>query len=300
MYEAIAQNKRRSMVMIAAFAVVVFAVAWLITYLTKFGSAGVVIAIVISIGMSAFSYFKSDTIALTISRAKPADEQTYRRYHNLVEGLCIGAGMPKPRLYIIDDNAPNAFATGRDPKHAAVAVTTGLLEKMNRVELEAVLAHELSHIRNYDILVMTLAVTMVGMVALMSDLFLRWSFWGGAGRDRDDHNDSPFGAILAIFGFVFVLVAPLVAQLMQLAISRQREYLADASGVMITRYPPGMISALEKLKGDTTVVHTSSKATAHLWIEGPLETQPTKQRKFDSLFATHPPLDDRIARLREL
>ena len=286
--------------MIAAFFVVVFGVAWIITYLLKFGVIGVVIAALIAIGSSFFSYFKSDTIALKMSRAIPADEQEFRRYHNLVEGLCIGAGMPKPRLYIINDDAPNAFATGRDPKHSAVAVTTGLLEKMNRVELEAVLAHELSHIKNYDILVMTLAVTMVGMIALMSDLFLRWSFWGGLGGDRDDDNDSPFGVILAIVGFAMVIFAPFIARLMQLAISRQREYLADASGVLITRYPPGMISALEKLKADTTIVHSSSKATAHMWIEGPLETGGAKQRKFDNLFATHPPLDDRIARLREM
>ena len=302
MYEAIAQNKRRSVVMIGLFAVVVFGVAWVITYISHFGPIGIVFAMLIAIGMSTFSYFKSDTIALTMSRAKPADETEFRRYHNLVEGLCIGAGMPKPRLYVIDDPAPNAFATGRDPKHAAVAVTTGLLEKMNRVELEGVLAHELSHIRNYDILVMTLAVTMVGMIALMSDLFLRWSFWGGDRDSRSDDNnsDNPFGIVLAIVGFVFVLAAPLIAKLLQLAISRQREYLADASGVMITRYPPGLISALEKLNSDTTVIHSSSKATAHMWIEGPLETDAKKQRKFDHLFATHPPLEDRIARLREL
>ena len=286
--------------MIAVFFVVVFGVAWIITYLLKFGVIGVVIAALFAIGSSVFSYFKSDTIALKMSRAIPADEQEFRRYHNLVEGLCIGAGMPKPRLYVINDDAPNAFATGRDPKHSAVAVTTGLLEKMNRVELEAVLAHELSHIKNYDILVMTLAVTMVGMIALMSDLFLRWSFWGGLGGDRDDDNNSPFGAILAVVGFAMVIFAPFIARLMQLAISRQREYLADASGVLITRYPPGMIAALEKLKADTTIVHSSSKATAHMWIEGPLEQSGAKQRKFDNLFATHPPLDDRIARLREM
>ncbi len=286
--------------MIAAFFVVVFGVAWIITYLLKFGAIGVLFAALFAVGSSAFSYFKSDTIALKMSRAVPADENEFRRYHNLVEGLCIGAGMPKPRLYIMHDDAPNAFATGRDPKHSAVAVTTGLLDKMNRVELEAVLAHELSHIKNYDILVMTLAVTMVGMIALMSDLFLRWAFWGGLGGDRDDDNHNPFGAVLAILGVVLVIFAPFIARLMQLAISRQREYLADASGVLITRYPPGMISALEKLKADTTVVHTSSKATAHLWIEGPLEQDEAKKRKFDNLFATHPPLDDRIARLREM
>src|SRR4051812_1997955 len=181
-----------------------------------------------------------------MSHARPADPVEYARLHNIVEGLCIAGGLPKPRVYIVEDEAPNAFATGRDPKHAAIAVTTGLLEKMNRVELEGVLAHELSHIRNYDILVSTLAVTMVGMVALMSDLFLRFAFWGGM-SDRDDSNENPLGIVLVIFGFVAIIFAPIIAQLMQLAISRQREYLADVSGVQITRYPPGLISALEKL-----------------------------------------------------
>lgn len=299
--EAITANKRRSIGIIAAFVAVVFLIAWLITYLLRFGAVGVVIAAVFAIASAFTSYYNSDRIALAASRAKPADEQQYRRYHNLVEGLCIAAGLPKPRLYVIDDPAPNAFATGRDPKHAAIAVTTGLLEKMNRVELEGVIAHELSHVRNYDILVMTLAVTMVGMVALMSDIFLRSAFWGGiSGRGRNDDNDGGAGAILAIIGVVLIALSPIVAYLMQRAISRQREYLADASGAMLTRYPPGLISALEKLQGDNTAVHTSSKATAHLWIESPLESGNAKQRKYDHLFDTHPPIEDRIARLRAL
>jgi heat shock protein HtpX len=299
LYEDIAQNKRRTWILIAFFTVIVFGIAFLITFLLRFGIAGVVIAAVIAIISSVASYYNSDKVALAMSHAKPASEQDYKRLHNLVEGLCIGAGIPKPRLYIVDDPSPNAFSTGRNPQHSAVAVTTGLLEKMNRVELEGVLAHELSHIRNYDILVNTLAVTMVGMIALMSDLFLRFAFWGGM-SDRDDSNDNPLGIILVIFGFVAIIFAPLIAQLMQLAISRQREYLADASGVQITRYPPGLISALEKLKDDTTHVHAASKATAHMWIEGPLDQQPGKKRKFDDLFMTHPPLDDRIARLEEM
>jgi heat shock protein HtpX len=289
--------------MMAIFLIVVFLVATVILYLLRSGPVGIIFAGIFAIGSALFGYFNSDKIALAASRAKPADEQTYRRYHNLVEGLCIAAGLPKPRLYVIDDPSPNAFATGRDPKHAAVAVTTGLLEKMNRVELEGVLAHELSHIRNYDILVSTLAVTMVGMIVLLSDVFLRWSFWGDMRNDRNDSNDSPVGAILAIIGIVFVLLAPIFAQLMQLAVSRQREYLADVSGVQLTRYPPGLISALEKLKDDHTVIHTASKATAHMWIESPLDDEDkhdSRARKFDNLFSTHPPLDDRIARLREL
>jgi heat shock protein HtpX len=213
--------------------------------------------------------------------------------------LCIASGLPKPRLYVIDDDAPNAFATGRNPKHAAIAVTTGLLQKMNRVELEGVLAHELSHVKNYDVLVMTLAVTMVGIIALLADFFLRFMFWGGGRRGNERNN--PVGAIIAIFGLILLMFAPLIARLMQFAVSRQREYLADSSGVSLTRYPPGLISALKKLQQDTTVIDTASKATAHLWIEEPLDTESHRPgTRFNRLFATHPPLDERIAALEAM
>ncbi|HEY5077889.1 MAG TPA: M48 family metallopeptidase, partial [Acidimicrobiia bacterium] len=233
--------------------------------------------------------------------AQPADPVKYARYHNLVEGLCIASGLPKPRLYIVDDPAPNAFSTGRNPKHAAIAVTTGLLEKMNRVELEGVLAHELSHIRNYDVLVMTLAVTMVGIIALLSDFFLRIMFWTGGRGGRDDNNNNPLGIVFAILGFVLLIFAPIIAALMQMAVSRKREYLADASGVQLTRYPPGLISALEKLKDDHTATHFASKATAHLWIEEPLDKESNKgETKWNHLFDTHPPIDDRIHALEQM
>src|SRR5205807_10285311 len=197
-------------------------------------------------------------VALAMSHARPADPVDYARFHNLVEGLCIAAGLPKPRLYIIDDQAPNAFATGRDPRHAAVAATTGLLQKMNRVELEGVLAHELSHIKNYDVLVSTLAVTMVGVIALLSDFSLRFLWWGGPRRsDRQRDGGGGPAAALAIVGFVLLLLTPIVARLMQFAVSRRREALADVSGVSLTRYPPGLIAALEKLKEDTTVGQSS-------------------------------------------
>jgi heat shock protein HtpX len=225
----------------------------------------------------------------------------YARYHNLVEGLCIASGLPKPRLYIVNDEAPNAFSTGRNPKHAAVAVTTGLLEKMNRVELEGVLAHELSHIRNYDVLVMTLAVTMVGIIVLISDYFLRIMFWTGGRAGRNDNNNNPLGIVFAVLGFVLLIFAPIIARLMQMAVSRDREYLADASGVLLTRYPPGLISALEKLKDDHTVTHFASKATSHLWIEEPLDkTTNKRESKWNHLFDTHPPLDDRIHALEQM
>ncbi|MDZ4824970.1 MAG: M48 family metalloprotease [Actinomycetota bacterium] len=301
MYEQIAANKRRSAFLIFIFALIVAGVVVAINFLISGGVVGFVIAAVIAITLSFVSYFNSDKVALRMSRAHPADPREYARYHNLVEGLCIASGLPKPALYIVDDAAPNAFATGRNPRHAALAVTTGLLEKMNRVELEAVLAHELSHVKNYDVLVMTIAVTMVGIIALMADFFLRFMFWGGMRNNRDNQNNSPLGPLFGIIGVVLLVFAPIIARLMQFAVSRQREYLADASGVQLTRYPPGLISALKKLKDDTTVVHAASKATAHLWIEEPLEVEKQSiSTKFNRMFASHPPIDDRIAALEAM
>jgi heat shock protein HtpX len=299
----VTQNKRRSALLIAAFVVIVVLVALAFNYLIGFGPIGIVIAFVVAGGLAFASYWKSDVVALRLSRAYPADEETYARLHNLVEGLCIASGLPKPRLYIVDDPAPNAFATGRNPKNAAVAVTTGLLERMNRVELEGVLAHELSHVKNYDILVSTLAVTMVGMVAMLSDIGLRFFIFGG-GRGRREGGGDGGGAngLIMILALVFIVLAPIAARLMQLAVGRRREALADVSAVEMTRYPPGLISALEKLKADGSVVRRGTRATAHMWIEEPLE-QPEKQSRpsrLERLFNTHPPLDERIEALREL
>jgi heat shock protein HtpX len=285
------------------FVALVLVVGWAVDLLLGYGLAGVLIALLIAGGGSVIAYWKSDSVALAMSHARPADPTQYARLHNLVEGLCIAAGLPKPRVYVIDDVAPNAFATGRNPRHAAVAVTTGLMEKMNRVELEGVLAHELSHIKNYDILVSTLAVTLVGVVALLADFSLRFMWWGGP-RHRDDDRAGGAGpaAALAVLGFLLLLLAPLVARVMQATVSRRREALADVSGVALTRYPPGLISALEKLKEDTTVVHSSSRATAHLWVESPLARTPEEGRlsRLNRLFDTHPPLEERIQALKEL
>jgi heat shock protein HtpX len=260
-----------------------------------------VIALVIAAAMAFGSYWKSDSIALAVSRAKPADPETYQRLHNLVEGLCIAGGLPKPRVFVIEDPAPNAFATGRNPQHAAIAVTTGLLEKMNRVELEGVVAHELSHIRNYDILVSTLAVTLVGTIAILTDLSIRMMWWNGGrvSREGDRHGGAN---PLALVGFVLLIVAPIVARVMQAAMSRRRETLADVSACQLTRYPPGLISALEKLRDDTTTTHSASMATAHMWIEQPLSGVRDEGRLkwVHGLFDTHPPLDDRIALLKDL
>jgi heat shock protein HtpX len=281
----------------------VVVVGWAVDLLLGFGLVGVAVALVVAGVGSAVAYWKSDSVALAMSHARPADPTQYARLHNVVEGLCIAAGLPKPRIYVVDDEAPNAFATGRDPRHAAVAVTTGLLDKLTRIELEGVIAHELSHIKNYDILVSTLAVTLVGVVVLLTDFSLRFMWWGGP-RHRDDSRDGGGGpaAALAVFGFVLLLLAPLVAKLMQATISRRRETLADVSGVALTRYPPGLISALEKLRDDTTVVHSSSRATAHLWVESPLARTPEEGRRvrLNRLFDTHPPLEERIQALKEL
>ncbi len=301
MYEQISANKRKTVLLIFLFVLLLSAVGFAVDYFLRGGVVGIVIVAIIVIISSFVSYFNSDKVALAMAHAKPADPQQYARYHNLVEGLCIASGLPKPRLYIVDDPAPNAFSTGRNPKHAAIAVTTGILDKMNRVELEGVLAHELSHIRNYDVLVMTLAVTMVGIIALLSDFFLRIMFWTGGRGGRDDNNNNPLGIVFAILGFVLLIFAPIIAALMQMAVSRKREYLADASGVQLTRYPPGLISALEKLKDDHTATHFASKATAHLWIEEPLDKESNKgETKWNHLFDTHPPIDDRIHALEQM
>jgi len=301
MFELIRANKRKSVLLIAGFVVVLTLVGAAFGLLIGSGTVGTIVALVFSGSMAFLSYWKADAIALAVSRARPADPQEYQRLHNLVEGLCIAGGLPKPRIYVVDDPAPNAFATGRDPKHAAIAVTSGLLEKLNRVELEGVLAHELSHIRNYDILVSTLAVTLVGAIALLTNIAVRMMWWNG-GRvpregDRNNGNNP-----LAYIGFALLIFAPIIAKVMQAAVSRKRETLADISACQLTRYPPGLISALEKLRDDVSVTHSASTATAHMWIEQPMSGVGDQGHmgRWNRLFDTHPPLEERIALLREL
>ena len=268
--------------------------------LFKFGWWAVGIAFVFAIGASFVSYWNSDKVALALSHAVPADRQEYARLYNLIEGLCIASGLPQPALYIVTDPAPNAFATGRDPKHASIAVTSGLLEKMNRIELEGVLAHELSHVKNYDILVSSIAVCLVGVVAALSDFGVRMFIFGGSRRNDDNNGGNLVTLALAM---VVIVLAPLMAMLMQLAVNRKREALADVSAVEMTRYPPGLISALEKLRDDHTEVKSQSRATAHLWIEEPMDHykgEDKKKSRWSHLFDTHPPLEDRIAALREM
>lgn len=291
-------NKRKSVLLVAVFVAFIVLLGTAFSIAIGYGPAGVAVALVAAGGMAFASYWKSDTIALAMSRAQPADPVVYARLHNLVDGLCIASGLPKPRLYVVDDPAPNAFATGRNPRHAAIAVTTGLLATMNRVELEGVLAHELSHVKNYDILVSTLAVTMVGAAALMSDVGIRF-LWFGGGRRGGDGGNNP---LIAVGALILIVLAPLIARLLQLSINRRRESLADMSAIEMTRYPPGLISALEKLRDDGTVVRVGNRATAHLWIEEPVPHRDDTRRasRWTHLFDTHPPIEERIAALREL
>ncbi|MGB9836050.1 MAG: zinc metalloprotease HtpX [Candidatus Saccharicenans sp.] len=298
MYEQIRKNKVKSFLLTLFFVVLVFLVVWAFEELTGWGKGGFVLALVIS-GLSAFgSYYYSDKIVLAISRARPVTKEEYPYLYNTVEGLALAAGLPAPRCYVIEDTAPNAFATGRNPQHSVICVTTGLLQKLNRLELEGVIAHEMSHIKNYDVLLQTVAVVMVGLVALLSDWMLR-SFWWGGGRrrSREGRGSGNAGAILLVVALALAILSPLVAQLIQLAISRRREFLADADGAMLTRYPAGLASALRKIAADTEPLEAANKATAHLYIVNPLKNLGGKMNK---LFSTHPPVEERIAALEKM
>jgi heat shock protein HtpX len=296
-YDQIASNKFRSGLLIAAFVVLVMLVGWVFGRFTGFGNGGFLIAFAIAAAMSWGSYWYSDRIVLAMSRARPVSKETEPYIVNTVEGLAIAAGIPVPKAYVIDDPAPNAFATGRNPEHAAIAVTTGLVQKMDRLELEGVIAHELSHVKNYDTLVSTLVVVMAGTVALLSDWMLRTFWWGGGRRRGDGEGGGGADAVFIVVGFALALLAPLVALLMQMAISRKREYLADANGALLTRYPPGLASALRKIAADPTPLAAANKATASLYIENPLRDH---GGRLNSLFDTHPPLEDRIKRLEAM
>jgi len=295
MYEQIASNKRKSFFLILFFLCLVFALAWLLGELTNLGPQGLILAIIIAVALTFGSYYSSDKIVLAISKARPVTKKEYPHLYNVVEGLAIAAGLPKPRCYIIDDTAPNAFATGRNPKNSVVVVTTGLLQKLNRAELEGVIAHEMAHIKNYDILVMTLAVVMVGVVALLSDWILRTFLWGG--RRRSSKDGGNIGMIIVVVGLVLAIFSPLIAQLIRMAVSRKREFLADANGAFLTRYPPGLASALKKLDADREPLEAANKATAHLYIVNPLKEIKGNVNK---LFSTHPPIKERVAALEKM
>jgi heat shock protein HtpX len=296
----IARNKRRTIYVMVGFTVLITAAVAVFDLAFAAGPAFVAIAVIIVLAMTWGGYFYSDKLAMAAAHARVAEREQYPQLHNLVEGLCLGVGLPTPRLYIIDDPAPNAFATGRNPDHAAIAVTTGLLELMNRTELEGVLAHELSHINNYDILIGTIAVTLVGFLALLSDFGLRLLLFGSlGGRRRENQGEAQIYILL--LAVVFIILAPIGAKALEFTLSRRRESLADASGVLITRNPEGLISALEKLRDNPAMIAHAPAATAHLWIESPLDkTSEGAHGWFNRLFETHPPIEARIAALQEV
>lgn len=298
MYEQISSNKRKSVFLILFFLVLIFVLSWVFSQLFEFGRHAYILAIIIAIAMTFGSYYASDRIVLAVSKARPVTKEEYPYLYNVVEGLAIAAGLPKPRCYVIDDTAPNAFASGRNPKNSVVVVTTGLLAKLNRVELEGVIAHEMSHIKNYDVLVQTLAVVMVGVIALLSDWILRSFFWGARGRRRSSRGRGGDAmAIIALIGVLLAIFSPIIAQLLRFSVSRKREFLADANGALLTRYPPGLASALRKLDADREPLEVANKATAHLYIVNPLKEYKGRTNK---LFSTHPPIEKRIAALEKM
>jgi heat shock protein HtpX len=292
-YEQIAENKRKSFFLLFLFIVFLLFLGWVFGEAYQSGEAGLIIALVVALIISFVTFFYGDKMVLGISQAKPVDPKENPYLHNVIEGLAIGAGVPAPKTYIIDDTAPNAFATGRNPQNSAIVVTTGLLQKMDRLELEGVIAHEMSHIKNFDIRYATLVVVLVGTVALLSDWMGRSFFYGRGRRDRRGGGN----AIFILLALILVILAPVIAKLIQLAISRQREYLADSSGALLTRYPEGLASALEKISKDTEPLEVANKATAHLYIINPLLDH---RGKLNDLFSTHPPTEERIKRLRAM
>ena len=292
--KAVRDNKIHTYIIILGFFLIISLVIYFICYYLNLGTLSVVIALSFSIITSVVSYYNCDKMVLAINGARPATEEQDKLLSSVLDSLCIASGLPRPKLYVINDPSPNAFATGRNPEHAVVCVTTGLLEIMDKYELEGVLAHELSHIKNYDILLSTIVSVFVGFVVIVSDFALRLSFWG-RGSD-DNENRGSLGIIMFIVGLIFLILSPLFTKLIQLAISRKREYLADATAVEFTRNPNGLISALKKLQSDTTSMRNVSKATAHMYINDPDK----KKREKTDIFSTHPPISERIARLEHI
>ena len=289
-YEQITNNKIRSGVIISFFIIFIGVVAYLITYSLNLDYSFLVIALIFSIFSSGASYFWGDKIVLTLNHARPVTRKEFFNFYTVTENLSLANSTPVPKIFVIDSPAMNAFATGRDPDHAVVCATTGLLEKLNRSELEAVIAHELSHVKNYDIRLMTIVSILIGTLSILINMAYRRSFFGGS---SDDDNNN--GNIFAIIGIILIIFAPIIAQLIQLAISRRREYFADASAVKLTRQPQGLIDALKKLSSDDQKLETASTATASLFI-----TNPFKGNKIASMFSTHPPIEDRIKALEQM
>ena len=301
-YDAVAANRRNTWLLMAGFMLLVAIVSAAIVYIVGAdpisaaisGGIGMVVGLIVAW----IAYRGSDKLVLGISGAHEIDRQSHPQLFRTVENLCIGSGMPLPKIYVIDDSAPNAFATGRDPEHASVAITSGLLEKLEPLELEAVMAHELSHVRNFDTRFMVMTAVLVGFIALLADVTLRLT-WFGAGHRRAsrDKGGGPAAIIILVVAIIAIILAPIIARLLRMMLSRQREYLADASGVLLTRYPEGLASALEKLEADKEPLEAANKATESLYIVNPLKGH---ESKLNSMFATHPPIEERVKRLRAM
>ena len=296
-YSQISSNKLKTWVIISLFVIFITTLLYIYGNATGYGLSFAGLALIISGLMGFASYYYSDKIILGMSKAKQIQKKDNPELFRIVENLCIGAGIPMPKVYVIDDSAPNAFATGRDPKHAVVCATTGILQKLNKIELEGVIAHELSHIRNFDIRLMAIVVVLVGLVALLADFFMR-SLWYGGGRRNSREGNSAAGIFLLI-GIVLAILSPIIATLIQLAVSRKREFLADASGVLLTRYPEGLANALEKIAKDKEPLEVANNATAHLYITNPFKGK-ISGSWFAGLFNTHPPIEERIKILRSM
>jgi heat shock protein HtpX len=297
LYQLIGANKAKTFLFIIGFSLLLGLVGYALGWYFRWGTGIYVLFGLFIVGYNLVLYYNSDKLALAVNGAKPADPAEFYQLHNVVEEVAIAAGTPKPNVYVIDTDAPNAFATGRNPSHASIAVTRGLLAIMNREELQGVIAHELSHVRNYDILLMTVVAIIGGLLVLFRDVFLRWGLFGGGRRRRDDRGGGQLGLILVVVAIAFAIISPLLVALMRAAISRQREYLADASGALIVRNPYGLSSALRKLGAYEGKLRTASAATAHMFIANPFG----KDRGTSmNLFASHPPLEQRIQRLEQL
>jgi heat shock protein HtpX len=304
LYTQQSKNIRKTWLLMGLFLVLIIALGW---FLSQYYDSPNILyfCVVFSVGMNFISYWFSDKIVLGLAHAKPIEHNDNQELYHIVENLCITAGLPVPKIYILPEMAMNAFATGRNKDHAVIAVTQGLLQKLNKTELEGVIAHELSHIGNRDILLQTVVVVLVGLIAVVSDVFIRARFWGG-GRDNNRDSGGQLGAIIMLVGLIFIILSPIIAKLIQLAISRKREFLADASGALLTRYPEGLASALEKISDDATPMRFTSKATSHLYISSPISAQGKSAfgeksiKKRVSLFDTHPAPEERIKILRDM
>ena len=300
MFKTIKKNKFESAIIVSIFIIAVTLIIYYICNALNLGELSILIALIFSIASAWGSYYYSDKIVLASCRARPATKEEDLKLVNILDALMVTAGLPKkPDLYVVEDAQPNAFATGRNPEHAVICVTTGLLEKLNYYELEGVIAHEMSHIKNYDILLSAVVSVFVGLIVMLSDMFSRIMFWGGLKDDRD--NDSKANGILMLLGLIFLILSPIFGTLMQLALSRKREFLADATAVEFTRNPDGLISALKKLENDPNELETANSATANMYIINPFKKNgDTGKRKTSSLWSTHPSTADRIEALRNI